>query len=438
MTQLRSFLFLQGPHGPFFADLAAALRARGHRTVKINLNGGDRFFWRGADALSFQEPYAHWGGFIRGVMERYGVTDLIVYGDCRPHHKLAIRLARAQGIAVRVFEEGYLRPNWITLEDEGVNGFSRLSRDPDEIMRLAEDLPGGPPPPPAGRVTRMMGLMCLIYAAANAWGRRQFRHYRSHRINHPLVELMDWITRLVGYPRRQLSVWWTSRKVMADPRDKFLVLMQLNGDYQLRTHSYYEELQSFLLEALHSFATHAAPASVLVYKNHPLDTGNVPYRRILMAQARRLGVEDRVYFIDGGKLTALLRRSKGALTVNSTSGLAAMQEGVPLIALGDAIYNIKGLTFDGDLAEFWRQATPPSPALYGALKRYLMAHALLPGSFYTSRARKLAVAQATERLLGSRVTASGVRDEAVDRFPVAPQAPLAANDLVARYYRSQM
>jgi capsular polysaccharide export protein len=41
----RSFLFLQGPPGPFFARLGAALQAAGHAVHRINFNGGDRVSW---------------------------------------------------------------------------------------------------------------------------------------------------------------------------------------------------------------------------------------------------------------------------------------------------------------------------------------------------------------------------------------------------------
>lgn len=43
--QARHFLFLQGPHGPFFARLAGQLTAKGHRVTRIGLNAADRIFW---------------------------------------------------------------------------------------------------------------------------------------------------------------------------------------------------------------------------------------------------------------------------------------------------------------------------------------------------------------------------------------------------------
>jgi capsular polysaccharide export protein len=40
----RVFLFLQGPHGPFFWR-ARALRESGARTLRVGFNRGDRAFW---------------------------------------------------------------------------------------------------------------------------------------------------------------------------------------------------------------------------------------------------------------------------------------------------------------------------------------------------------------------------------------------------------
>ncbi len=46
-TGRQTFLFLQGPHGVFFDQLAAALAMEGHAIRRINLNGGDRADWSG-------------------------------------------------------------------------------------------------------------------------------------------------------------------------------------------------------------------------------------------------------------------------------------------------------------------------------------------------------------------------------------------------------
>ena len=50
----------------------------------------------------------------------------MLYGDVRPIHAEAVARAKAAGIMVHVFEEGYLRPYWVTYERGGSNGHSRL------------------------------------------------------------------------------------------------------------------------------------------------------------------------------------------------------------------------------------------------------------------------------------------------------------------------
>ena len=46
-----------------------------------------------------------------------------------------------RGVRTHVLEEGYLRPHWMTLELEGVNAHSPLSRDPATVFKQARRLP---------------------------------------------------------------------------------------------------------------------------------------------------------------------------------------------------------------------------------------------------------------------------------------------------------
>ena len=41
----RVFLFLQGPHGPFFNRLGKMLRLTGADVWRVGFNAGDRAFW---------------------------------------------------------------------------------------------------------------------------------------------------------------------------------------------------------------------------------------------------------------------------------------------------------------------------------------------------------------------------------------------------------
>src|SRR6266705_4054457 len=134
----RSVLFLQGPISSFFDRLGRALVARGHRVHRVNFHLGDQLFWR-LPATHFRGRFADWRGFVAAELDQHQVTDLVLHGDRRPYHIVAAEEARARGIAVIVTDLGYVRPDWITLEHDGMTTYSRFPRDPDEICALAAE-----------------------------------------------------------------------------------------------------------------------------------------------------------------------------------------------------------------------------------------------------------------------------------------------------------
>ena len=54
----RVFLFLQGPHGPFFGGLGRMLRRAGATTWRVGFNRGDQVFWPEAESYIPPDPIA--------------------------------------------------------------------------------------------------------------------------------------------------------------------------------------------------------------------------------------------------------------------------------------------------------------------------------------------------------------------------------------------
>ena len=103
----RRFLMLQGPHGPFFDMLAGMLRAAGAEVWRVGFNRGDEAFWSdSAHFIPFRDAAEAWPEACTAILAERRITDLVLYGDTRPIHAIAARLARAAGILVHVFEEG--------------------------------------------------------------------------------------------------------------------------------------------------------------------------------------------------------------------------------------------------------------------------------------------------------------------------------------------
>jgi capsular polysaccharide export protein len=403
----QSFLFLQGPHGPFFHALGRALAGQGHQVTRVAFNGGDLLDWPGRETVLFRKPAEAWPDWLGALVARQEITDLVLYGDCRPLHRAAIELVRPLGIRIHVFEEGYFRPDWITLEPDGVNGHSRLAQaiaaavTRDAAAAAQADGAAGiviPESVAVGRTTGAMARLCVRYYLAQAATGWLFRHYRSHRPESPWRELNAWLRRSLTKRRSAEGERRAIEALLTDPRPMFLLPLQLDSDAQIRVHSPFTGMAEVIEHIVASFARHAPATDRLLIKNHPLDAGVIDYRRLVAAAAARHGVPERVAFVEGGHLPTLLRCAKGIVTVNSTAGLQAIHHLRPTKVLGSAVYAVDGLVDPQPLATFWRAPQAPDPLFYRAFRAHVMARCQFNGTFFTPRGRDLLLGAVTQRL----------------------------------------
>ena len=395
MTEQRSFLFLQGPPGPLFHLLALALGDRGIKVYRINLSGGDRGDWPG-EAIDFRGLFSDWPGFFDRILGEQGITDLLMFGDCRPCHVAAHGIAGSRGVRIHVLEEGYLRPDWMTLERDGVNALSPLPRDPEHILAAAALLNEPKPLPPITASFRRRARDSYTYYLNVLFGALRFPGYRNHRSTPILVEGLGWLWKLLGQPRRARRAALVLRQ-LAD-RPMFVLPLQLSGDYQIRAHSCFADMQSAASYVIESFAAHAPPANHLLLKAHPLDCGFFDWARFTRLQACRHGIEGRLHHVDGGELEGMARAARGMVCVNSTSATLALALDKPVCAIGEAIYAMPGLTHQGHLDDFWRAPTPPLPGLYPAFKRVLLDRCLVRGGLSSGSAVAALVESMVDRL----------------------------------------
>lgn len=396
MTLRREFLFLQGPPGPFFRDLAAALAEHGCGVHRINLSGGDRYDWP-LEATDYRGMKRNWPMFLDRYLRARGITDMVLFGDCRPMHQTALRIAQLRGVHIHVFEEGYIRPDWMTLERDGVNGHSPMERDPNVILTEADHLPPVPQLPPITADFKRRARDSYWHYHHVFTRRWQFPFYRTHRPGSLLLDAFGWAWRLAMRARRQRQAVQTLATLAG--RDFFILPLQLTGDFQIRQHSPFGSMSVALDYVLDSFAHFAPPEAVLLVKAHPLDSSYTNWRSRLTQNARRLGIEGRVFYIDGGDLDALSAAAKGMVCVNSTSATLALEAGTPVAVLGDAIYDIRGITHWGGLDSFWNRPSPPDGALWDAFKRLLHARCLVRGGLASASANAILVRNSVARLL---------------------------------------
>jgi capsular polysaccharide export protein len=181
-------------------------------------------------------------------------------------------------------------------------------------------------------------------------------------------------------------------------------------------------MQSAASYVIESFAVHAQPDEHLLLKAHPLDSSFFGWSRFTKRHARRLGLEGRLHFIDGGDLEDLVEIARGLVCVNSTSATLALAAGTPVCTIGEAIYDMPGLTHQDHLDRFWSDPTPPEQGLYQAFRRVLVDRCLVRGGLASESAVTILIESILDRLELNRSTSAIAPLPGNDRTSSAPRS----------------
>ncbi|MEL6959311.1 MAG: capsular biosynthesis protein [Pseudomonadota bacterium] len=401
-TQTRSFLFLQGPHGPFFHRLGKMLRAAGAEVRRVGFNAGDRAFWFGAKGyIPFRGTPEDWPETFRALVAEHGITDLVLYGDTRPIHAEAIAAARDLGLTIHVFEEGYMRPYWVTYERGGANGHSRLMDMSVEDMRAAlaqTDLDVPEAPAQWGDMRQH-----VFYGALYHWfvlfRNGDYRNFRPHRELPLVAETALYTRRLLLMPVIALGRIASTLRIKHGGYPYHIALMQLEHDASFQMHSPFTRMEEFLSLVIEGFAKGAPQHHHLVLKAHPLENGRSPLRRIIKRLAKDQGVSGRVHFVRGGKLAQVLDHARTAVTVNSTAGQQVLHRGIPLKVFGRVVYAKPEFVSDLPLDQFFAQPGRPDNRAFKDYRRFLLETSQVPGGFYSARGRRQLLRQVVDMML---------------------------------------
>jgi capsular polysaccharide export protein len=400
----------------FWRELGSAFAANGHRVLKINCNFGEQWYWRRLSAWNYRGRFRNWRRYLYRFMTTQHVTDIIYYADRLPYHVVAAEVSRELGVRTFVVENGYLRPDWITLERGGMSAYSHFPSDPEKIRQIAARVPE---PDLTDRYLHrpfMEDFHEANYHNIEFLFRTHFPFYRTDRGTNTFVNIASGLRR--RFRRKELDRHADAviQQLIEEKRPFFLVAMQTQGDYQIRDNSPYAGIGEMIEEVVASFATHGAPSHRLVFKLHPHDNAVVNWRQTIAQAAARHGIGGRVDTIDGGNLESLFAIANGVVTVNSTVGLRAIRAGCSVKCLGAAIYDMPGLTHQGGLDTFWDRPAAIDRSLAEAFVRAINGTIQIKGSFYDPEGRQAAIKEIVKRVETDAVNQPGDYEETPPRL----------------------
>ncbi len=398
----KHFLFLQGPHGPFFNKLGRMLRTAGAKTHRVGFNSGDAFFWRNKSTyIPFVDTPDAWAPFLEHLLDQHTITDLVLYGDTRPIHATAVEIAKARDITIHVFEEGYLRPYWVSYERGGSNGNSNLmDMSVAEMQKALSNVQLDMTEAPAhwGDMRHH-----IFYGALYHWfvmcTNRHYRNFRPHRKLKVWQEFALHLRRLLLMPYLAYCRIRATRHIKHGGFPYHLALLQLEHDASFQQHSPFSSMSEFLQLVIEGFAKGAPLHHHLVIKAHPLEDGRFPQRRLIQKMAAENGIVGRVHYVRGGKLARLLDHARSAVTVNSTAAQQALWRAMPLKVFGDAVFDKPEFTSSQSLDEFFTAPTRPDSGAYRDYRQFLLETSQVPGGYYSASGRIQLLRQIVDMML---------------------------------------
>jgi capsular polysaccharide export protein len=185
---------------------------------RVGFNAGDRVFWSRQDRYcAYRETVSDWPDAFARLVREKSVTDLVLYGDIRPVHALAIQGARQFNLQVHVFEEGYLRPYWVTYERDGSNGHSKLMAM--QLSDMSEALKTGSLDEPAapahwGEMRHHM-FYGALYHFFVLFLNRAYPNFQHHRPNRVRDEFRQHLRKLFLMPVSFIRRGLATRRIQA-------------------------------------------------------------------------------------------------------------------------------------------------------------------------------------------------------------------------------
>ena len=322
------------------------------------------------------------------------LSHVILFGSDRPIHSIARKICEKCGIKVLCFEEGYFRPDYVTLDIGGNNASSPLA---GKLPDIEEGLISEAALKEKYKITvseKSFRNKCiygfLYYTCSELFSSNKQKNL-FHKNLTLYKQLFQWISNFILYKIKCKKDTYLLSELIQ--KKYHLVALQLDSDMQSRFQSNGWKKLDVIHETIKSFANNCETESHLVFKVHPLERGHLRHEKVIKNIAQKFGIENRVWIIQTGSIGQWIKYSCGIITINSTSGFSAIFHGVPILLLGNAIYENEYLVSKckdvTDIDLFWENKIKNNKNQRLNYLAWVKSRACVNGDFFTDSGVKL-------------------------------------------------
>lgn len=356
-SKVKDALILQGDWEGGLTYFAQDLIAAGTNVTKVLLHAGDLVYkWKGIPTVKYDAPLEQFESWLRKYISESNTDCLIVYNQYRPYNAISWKVAEELGLECIVLELGLLRPDFCSIYTRDCNQFEYLAGEWDKLVNSKESLDKPKKPPQLARMSTpckmtQFGLYFLFSRFISTFA-RQYTHYcdqRTMNVRHHLRACIIGGLRFQGRKKQScfdeiFATRWSNKY--------YFVPLQVHTDSQITERSNFKNIEEFIHLVVNSFKKNAPRGTKLVFKVHPMDRGYKDYHELIKKLSSNVGGH-RVLYLDRIHLPTVLDHARACITINSSVGLSALIHRTPLITLGEAAFDLKELTFQGQLDDFW-------------------------------------------------------------------------------------
>ena len=376
-------LFLMGPIGTFFARLSNYLEENNVRTYKISFPLYEYGFPK-SRLIKFHQDIYLFKNFLKKILIDKKIKHIFMYGNVLIPHREALSLVEELKIKdihvnTHIFELGYLRPNFVTLENQGINYNSAFIKSRE--FYLKQDSYEFFPIPKKHARFRIRKIWKTI-----SFINHSFKNYKIVNKEHKLQPKPIYIWfQIKGFFLKfyfELSEHKLKKKCFVENRF-FIVILQVSTDSQLTEGSDIKDNKKFIYEVIKDFAKANLNNINLVFKHHPRDRGYTNYLNLIEKFSTEFGVYKKVFYIHDYFLSKLFQNPncKGTVLINSTVGYQSLFHSVPVKSLGITPYNIEGLSPQINLVSFFKNPLPVDRLLFNKFYKYILENSQINGNF---------------------------------------------------------
>ena len=375
-------LFLVGPIGTFFARLSNFLEKNNVKTYKVLFPLHEYGFHK-SRTIKYSENIKLFKDFLRKIIIKYKIKHIFMYGNVVIPHRQALDLVnelnkKRDDIETHIFELGYIRPNFVTLESCGVNYTSRFLLDKDFYSKKVPYKIYPVPKKHKFRIRKLWKAITFINHCLKNYQIVEFEHKLQPKPSFLWFQIKGFFLK---YYFRVTEYGMKKKSFETNPF--FIVILQVSSDSQIKIGSKIKDNKKFIYKVIKDFARAKLQNINLVIKHHPRDRGYTNYDNEIKKIAKEFGISKNVFYIHDYFLSKVFNnpKCKGTVLINSTVGYQSLYHSIPVKALGITPYNFDGLSYQKSLTSFFLNPKKVDQLLFNKFYKYILENSQINGNF---------------------------------------------------------